>query len=236
VMNRSKLLSLMLLVSLLATALLVLGACQKKEEAAEEDMGDTNSGIADNDPNAPTTATGAVSDTPAPGSTAATTARATLQGVPTDTDFSGTVTFTQDGDNVRVVADFAGIDTPGEHGFHIHETGECAHDPAGKHFTTAGGHWNPAGVEHACPPADPRHAGDLGNVQVGPNGAGRMELSTTGVTLTGADSIVGKAILLHAGEDDCKTQPTGNSGDRLACGVITLEGGGTAGNPGTGGQ
>lgn len=233
-MNRSKLLWISLLVSLLTTALLVLGACQKKEEAADEHMGETNSGIADNDPNAPNTATGAVSDTPSP---TATVARVTLQGAPTDTDFSGTVTFTQEeGQDVRVVADFAGVDTPGKHGFHIHETGECAHDPGGKHFSSAGGHFNPTNAEHACPPTDPRHAGDLGNVQVGPNGSGRMELSTNGITLTGANSIVGKAILLHTGEDDCKTQPTGNSGDRLACGVITLEGGGAAGNTGTGGQ
>ena len=214
-MNRSKLLWMSLLVSLLTAALLVLGACQKKEEHVDEDMGATT-GDQTTDPN---TATPSASDTP---ETAANTARATLQGGPDDTDFSGTVTFTEDAGNLHVVADVAGVDTPGKHGFHIHMNGQCEHNPSGKHFDSAGGHFNPANVEHACPPTEPRHVGDLGNIEVGPNGSGHMELSTGGVTLTGPDSIVGKAILLHAGEDDCKTQPTGNSGDRIACGVITM--------------
>lgn len=235
-MKRSKLLWMSFLMSLL----LVLGACQKKEETGGAGMEETT-GLSGDHADDPNTATPNVSDTPSPTATAATTARVTLAGAPNDTDFSGTVTFTQgEGQDVHVVADFAGVDTPGKHGFHIHETGECDHDPAGKHFSSAGGHFNPTAAEHACPPTDPRHAGDLGNVQVGPNGSGRMELSTSGITLTGANSIVGKAILLHAGEDDCKTQPTGNSGDRLACGVITLEGGleggGTTGATGTTGQ
>jgi len=152
------------------------------------------------------------------------TARATLQGAPEDTDFTGTVTFTQQGDGLIVIADFAGVDTPGEHGFHVHETGDCSHDAAGKHFTSAGGHFNPNNVEHACPPNEPRHAGDLGNVQIGTNGAGRSEQTTNLLTLSGPNSVVGKAIILHTGADDCQTQPTGNAGDRLACGVVTMEG------------
>jgi superoxide dismutase, Cu-Zn family len=149
---------------------------------------------------------------------AAKTATATLQGAPGDADFSGTVTFTQEAGGLRVVADLAGVDKAGKHGFHVHENGMCEHD-----FTTAGGHFNPAGVEHACPPTEPAHAGDLGNVEVS-NGSGRAEMMTNLLTLDGPNSVVGKAIILHAGEDDCKTQPTGNSGDRLACGVVTMDG------------
>lgn len=157
---------------------------------------------------------------PPPAPAAGPSATATLEGAPEDSDFSGTVSFTEEGGGVRVLVDLAGVDTPGKHGFHIHETGDCTHGTDGKHFTTAGGHFNPTGAEHACPPTEPRHAGDLGNVEVGANGSGRMEMTASGVSLSGPNSIVGKAVILHAGEDDCKTQPTGNAGDRLACGVV----------------
>ena len=151
----------------------------------------------------------------APATDAATTT-VTLQGAPTDTDFTGRVEVTPEGTGVRIVADFAGVDTDGMHGIHVHENGMCDHEgEGGQHFTSAGGHFNPSGTEHACPPTDPRHAGDLGNVEIS-GGTGHMELSLPNVT---ADQLNGKAIILHAGEDDCKTQPTGNSGDRLACGV-----------------
>lgn len=140
-----------------------------------------------------------------------------LQGDPADTDFAGTVSITPEGTGVRIVADVAGVDTDGKHGIHVHENGMCDHEgEGGKHFTSAGGHFNPANTEHACPPTDPRHAGDLGNIEVS-GGKGHLELSVTNLT---ADQLHGKAIILHAGEDDCKTQPTGNSGDRLACGVV----------------
>ncbi len=135
-----------------------------------------------------------------------------------DSDFTGTATFTQDGTAVRVVVDLAGVDGAGNHGFHIHEHGTCeAHDA----FKSAGGHWNPAGVEHACPPTEPRHAGDLGNIEVGSDGAAHMETIVEGLTIsTGDYAVAGRALMLHAKPDDCKTQPTGDAGDRVACGVI----------------
>jgi Cu-Zn family superoxide dismutase len=170
------------------------------------------------------TATTEATDYAEPAAPAGASVQVTLQAA-NDPDFTGTVTFTQDGDSVAVVADFAGVDTPGKHGFHIHEHGTCdAHDA----FASAGGHWNPDGSPHGCPPATPRHAGDLGNVEIGSDGAAHFETILQGYTIEGGDrAITGRALILHAGEDDCVTQPTGNAGDRLACGVI---GGAAAGH------
>jgi Cu-Zn family superoxide dismutase len=158
---------------------------------------------------------------PAPAATPAATATATLQSE--DPKVSGTVTITDDGSGgVKIVADVSGA-KDGKHGFHVHENGQCEHSD---HFKSAGGHFNPGGADHACPPTDPRHAGDLGNIDI-TGGKGHLEITSTALSLSGPNSVVGKALILHTGEDDCKTQPTGNSGDRLACGVVTQEGGAT---------
>jgi Cu-Zn family superoxide dismutase len=139
-------------------------------------------------------------------------ALATLEGRVT-----GTVRFEQAAGGVRVVAELAGVQPAGQHGIHIHETGECTGD-----FHTAGGHFNPGAAPHACPPTTPRHAGDLGNVESAADGSAHLELTTDLLRLEGDDSIIGRALILHAGEDDCTTQPTGDSGARLGCGVIAL--------------
>ena len=140
---------------------------------------------------------------------------ATLKGGPGNPNLSGTITFTPDGDRIHVVADLKGVDKPGMHGFHVHDKGECNGD-----FTSAGGHFNPTGAQHACSPSDPLHAGDFGNVQVAEDGTAHIDTYTNHISLSGATSVIGKAVILHAGQDDCKTQPSGNSGARVACGVV----------------
>lgn len=138
----------------------------------------------------------------------------------------GTATFTQDGDQVTAVFEVTVPGASGMHGIHVHETGECTPPD----FTSAGGHFNPEGVEHALPEVPTRHAGDFGNIELGEDGTGRHEVTTDLVSLGAEpDSIVGKAVILHAGRDDGTTQPTGDAGARLACGVIEGYGGGLAG-------
>jgi superoxide dismutase, Cu-Zn family len=150
-------------------------------------------------------------------------AQAVLQPAKDTPGFSGRVIFYQAGSQVRVVADVTGVSPPGNHGFHVHENGKCERDP-GKDFATAGGHFNPAGTPHACPDAASHHAGDLGNIVINADGTGHVDVTTSALSLSGASSVVGRAIILHAAPDDCTTQPTGNAGGRLACGVIAASG------------
>lgn len=131
----------------------------------------------------------------------------------------GEVRFFRTDAGVRIVADLEGVEGPGMHGFHIHENGVCE----APDFKSAGGHFNPMDVEHACPPTAPRHAGDLGNLEVTGDGSATYELTTDLVSLDpGATSIIGKAVILHSGQDDCQTQPTGDAGSRQGCGLIAL--------------
>jgi superoxide dismutase, Cu-Zn family len=128
---------------------------------------------------------------------------------------AGTVTFTVSGNNVKVVADITGL-APGKHGFHIHQFGDCS-DPKA---ASAGDHFNPAHKQHGAPDASERHAGDLGNIEADASGKAHLELTDNVMRLTGSDSIIGHAVIVHEKADDLKTQPTGNAGGRLACGVI----------------
>src|SRR5689334_5625582 len=107
---------------------------------------------------------------------------------------SGTVNFVQRGGVVRVDARITGL-TPGLHGFHIHEKGDCR-APDG---SSAGGHFNPAGTAHAGPDSTPRHAGDLGNINADAAGVAVYKGEISGITLdTGSQSIVGRAVIVHA--------------------------------------
>ena len=106
---------------------------------------------------------------------------------------------------------------PGVHGLHVHETGDCSAPDA----SSAGGHFNPGGMPHAAPSDTSRHAGDLGNITIEANGTGHLELVSDLLTVrTGPNSVVGKAVIFHEKADDLKTQPTGDAGGRLGCGVV----------------
>jgi superoxide dismutase, Cu-Zn family len=126
----------------------------------------------------------------------------------------GTVTFTQVGDTVQVVADITGL-TPGKHGFHIHEFGDCSAPDA----ASAGGHFNPMKKPHGAPDAAERHAGDLGNLEADSTGKAHLELKDSMLKLSGENSILGRGVIVHEKVDDW-SQPTGNAGGRQACGVI----------------
>ena len=131
---------------------------------------------------------------------------------------SGTVKLTQLGDgSVRVTVDLTGV-PPGVHGFHIHDKGDC-----GDNGNAAGGHFNPATTAHGAPSVDPHHAGDFGNVTADADGRVHTEFTTRSVTIeAGPNSAVGHAVILHANPDDLVTQPTGNAGARIACGIVQL--------------
>jgi superoxide dismutase, Cu-Zn family len=131
----------------------------------------------------------------------------------------GLATFTEDcHGHVRIDVNVNGL-TPGLHGIHIHEKGICIAP-----FTSAGGHYNPLGKEHGLNNPEGPHAGDLPNLEVGEDGKGRMNTTTDLVTLSSGPTTLftasGTALIIHAGPDDQITNPSGNSGDRIVCGVI----------------
>ena len=107
--------------------------------------------------------------------------------------------------------------TPGSHGLHIHEKGDCSAPDA----TSAGGHFNAAGSPHAAPTDAKHHNGDLGNIEIGKDGKGHLTITSNELTVAaGPNSVKGKAVIFHEKTDDMKTQPTGNAGARYGCGVI----------------
>lgn len=132
-------------------------------------------------------------------------------------DASGIVLFIQEGDAVRIVADIENL-SPGEHGFHIHQFGDCTAADA----TSAGGHYAPYGNPHGAPWSAERHVGDLGNIVADEDGAVSMERVDEVLRLSGPHSIIGRAVVVHAQADDYVTQPSGAAGARVACGVIGL--------------
>jgi Cu-Zn family superoxide dismutase len=136
----------------------------------------------------------------------------------------GTATLTEQPDGaVRITVQARGL-TPGPHGLHIHAVGRC--EPPG--FASAGGHYNPLARKHGLEAPDGAHAGDLPNLVADPTGTARYETTTRLVTVRdGLLSVFdgdGSAIVIHEREDDQRTDPTGNSGGRVACGVIQKQG------------
>ncbi len=129
---------------------------------------------------------------------------------------AGTVTFRQlTTGQVEIVVNLTGVPS-GAHGFHLHEKGDC-----GENGNAAGAHFNPTSMPHGDPTAASHHAGDFGNVTADDSGNVKVTRTVTGITVTeGPNSVVGHAVILHANADDFATQPSGNAGPRIACGVV----------------
>lgn len=134
-----------------------------------------------------------------------------------DNKVSGLVTFTKVPNGIKIVADIEGL-KPGKHGFHVHEHGDCS----GNDGMKAGGHFNPTHSKHGGPDSAERHVGDFGNLEADAKGYAHYERVDNLISLEGENSIVGRSIMIHADPDDFVTQPTGNSGPRIACGKIEL--------------
>ena len=130
---------------------------------------------------------------------------------------SGTVTFTQSGDRVHLAGNVSGLKPNQEHGFHIHEAGDCSSGDG----MSAKGHFNPQAKPHGHPSTSERHAGDMPALKADEHGNARVDTTLDIITVNpGATSVVGRGLIVHAGPDDYKTQPTGNAGARVACGII----------------
>jgi superoxide dismutase, Cu-Zn family len=155
-------------------------------------------------------------------STAAPGIRATAELKDKDGKVVGHAMLREEADDVLIRVDTKGL-TPGLHGVHVHAVGKCE----GPAFASAGGHFNPGNKKHGLKSSDGPHAGDLPNMLVAKDGAGRFEALTDAITLRAGSLSVfdadGSAIVVHAGADDNATDPAGNSGDRVACGLIVAQ-------------
>jgi Cu-Zn family superoxide dismutase len=144
--------------------------------------------------------------------------RATAQLQPTKGNKTfGEATFEQVGDKVRVIVFAQGLRAGQTHGFHIHEAGDCSSGDG----MSAKGHFNPHGKPHASPTTAERHAGDLPPLKAAKDGRAKIDVTLDVISIgAGAGNIVGRGLIIHADPDDYRTQPTGNAGARVACGVI----------------
>lgn len=145
------------------------------------------------------------------------------------TGVAGTVTFTELDGGVYLSFEITGLE-PGQHGFHVHEGASCAAadtdgDGAPEAGGAAGGHFNPMGSPHGAPSDEPdaRHAGDLGNITADADGLAVGGREDGVLTFGGPTSLIGRAMLVHSGADDLTSQPSGDAGSRVACGVIALQ-------------
>ena len=135
-------------------------------------------------------------------------------------DVTGSLMFVLEDDGIHLTGSVTGLDAGGTHGFHIHETGDCSAPDA----SSAGGHFNPDDQGHGRRSQGEFHAGDMDNLEVGDNGLAEIDVTLEGLELgTGGPlDIAGKAVIVHVQADDYETQPTGDAGARLACGVIEM--------------
>ena len=184
----------------LCAASAVLAGCGQRDKPAVAD--------------APTTPSA-----PAPADAAPPPAGASVQLTPTQgTSASGTLTLAAEGESVRVTGTLQGLSPNSEFGFHIHEKGDCSAPDA----SSAGAHFNPGNSQHGNPQGEIHHAGDMLNAKSDAQGMAMVDAVASNVSLTGGqpNDVHGKAIVLHEKADDYATQPSGNSGARIACGVI----------------
>jgi len=156
---------------------------------------------------------------PAPAETPPPPSGATVQLAPTQGhNASGTLALAAEGDSVRVTGSLQGLSPNGEFGFHIHENGDCSAPDA----SSAGAHFNPANAQHGDPQGAMHHAGDMLNAKSDAQGTATVDAVASGVSLGSGqpNDVRGKAVVLHEKADDYASQPAGNSGARIACGVI----------------
>jgi superoxide dismutase, Cu-Zn family len=165
---------------------------------------------------------------PPAATTPSATAEAALAGAPANPAASpnasaastpnGSLQFAATSDGVQITGTVTGLAPNSEHGFHVHQTGDCS----APDFKSAGDHFNPMNVAHGAPTADPHHLGDVPNIKADAQGTATINAVITGATLRdgGMHDLVGKAAIVHAKPDDYTTQPSGDSGDRIACGVV----------------
>lgn len=133
-----------------------------------------------------------------------------------DNKVKGMVNLEDMPDQIKVTAMFTGLKPNSKHGFHIHENGTCE----GPDFKSAGGHLNPSHEMHGGAMAKEHHLGDLGNIEADKNGTAKKEVMISKEGNDEMNKIVGKAFILHAKADDLKSQPSGDAGSRMACGLI----------------
>jgi Cu-Zn family superoxide dismutase len=130
---------------------------------------------------------------------------------------TGVVYFEKMANGIKITANVEGLSI-GKHGFHIHTYGDCRADDA----TSAGGHFNPHDKKHGAPTDKERHVGDLGNIIAPKEGTATYERLDEVISFSGPNNIIGRAVIIHSGEDDLTSQPTGAAGSRVACGVIGI--------------
>lgn len=131
---------------------------------------------------------------------------------------AGTVTATEREDGILIAVSASAM-TPGEHGIHVHMTGKCE----GPKFESAGGHWNPSGAKHGLSNPQGQHHGDMPNLVVASDGSGKMDYTIRETRFAEMLDADGAALVVHAKADDQKTDPSGDSGDRVACGVFAVD-------------
>jgi Cu-Zn family superoxide dismutase len=209
------------LAALIVAIASVAAGCGKKDDVAPPGSPASEAPAPAGD--SPTVATATEPGT-TPGSSAVgeTTSQAVVQLAATQGNTAnGGLKISAAGTGVRISGMVQGLKPDSEFGFHFHEKGDCSAPDA----TSAGAHFNPTNQQHGSPQGQPHHAGDMLNVKSDAQGVAEVSIDNADVSLhTGQpNDVLGKALVMHAKPDDYKTQPSGNSGDRIACGVIAVQ-------------